>query len=340
MSASEISTKHFVPRTSHRASDEGVETTVANTQSYSNDMSYFENYPNRWAKLRYAIREPAAEFLGTGILVMFGTAGNAQGILFDNTNVSPTPAGGWLSVALGWGIGIGLGAWVSAGISGGHINPAVTISLATFRGFPWRKVPIFILSQLLGAIVGAALTYANYVDAINLAEGGPGIRTVPGTAGLFGTYAVGYLSNVSAFFEEFFGAFLLVFILLAVLDRKNGPPPAGLVPIVLFMILFGLGMAFGAQTSFAVNPARDLGPRILTAMVGYGRDVFNFRHQYWLWCGVLAPICGALVANFIYDAFVYTGEDSILNRPNTTARAARLHAPTQEQKTSTGSDMV
>ena len=74
-------------------------------------------------------------------------------------------------------------------------------------------------------------------------------------------------------------------------------------------------MAFGAQTGFAVNPARDLGPRILTAMVGYGVDVFNFRHQYWLWCGVLAPICGALVANFIYDALVYTGEDSILNRP-------------------------
>ncbi|EJC98509.1 aquaporin [Fomitiporia mediterranea MF3/22] len=334
MSISEQSAKGIVPKIRQTSSDEPNVHEVPNSQSYTTDMSYFLRYPNRWSKLRYNIREPAAEFLGTAILCWFGTAGNAQGILFDNPN-------GWMSVAIGWGIGLGLGAWVSAGISGGHINPAVTITMATYRGFPWKKVPIYCISQLLGGIVGAALTYANYVDAINLAEGGPGIRTVSGTAGLFGTYAVSYLSNASAFFEQFFGAFLLVFVLLAVLDRKNGPPPAGLVPVVLFLILFGLGMALGAQTGFAVNPARDLGPRILTAMAGYGAAVFTFRHQYWLWCGVLAPILGGLVAGFVYDAFVYTGEDSIFNRPNRAARTTRLHALTKEaQKIPSGGDMV
>lgn len=104
-------------------------------------------------------------------------------------------------------------------------------------------------------------------------------------------------------------------VLLAITDRKNGPPPAGLVPLVLFLVILGLGLAFGAQTGFAVNPARDLGPRIFSAMAGYGKDVFTFRNQYWLWCGVLAPILGALTATAVYDTFVYTGGESIVNRP-------------------------
>lgn len=245
-----------------------------------------------------------------------------------------------MAVAFGWGIGIALGAWVSGGISGGHINPAVTISLATFRGFPWRKVPVYILSQLLGGIVGAAIVYANYHSAIDLFEGGHGVRTVPGTASLFGTYAAPYLSNASAFFEEFIGAFLLLLVLLSVSDKRNGPPPAGLLPLVLFLTLFGLGIAFGTQTGFAVNPARDLGPRILTAMVGYGREVFTYRHQYWIWAGVLAPILGALAATFVYDTFVFTGNESIINRPNKLAREHNAHAMNQERyKMPAGADV-
>lgn len=78
--------------------------------------------------------------------------------------------------------------------------------------------------------------------------------------------------------------------------------------------MLGIGFAFGAQTGFAVNPARDLGPRILSAMAGYGRAVFNFRNQYWLWAGVLAPILGALTAGAVYDVLLYSGEDSLVNR--------------------------
>ena len=102
-------------------------------------------------------------------------------------------------------------------------------------------------------------------------------------------------------------------VILACTDKRNGPPPAGLLPLVLFLTLFGIGMTFGAQTGFAVNPARDLGPRILTAMVGYGKAVFTFRHQYWIWCGVLAPVLGALVAAGVYDVFVFIGCESVVN---------------------------
>ena len=102
-------------------------------------------------------------------------------------------------------------------------------------------------------------------------------------------------------------------VILACTDKRNGPPPAGLLPLVLFLTLFGLGMTFGAQTGFAVNPARDLGPRILTAMVGYGRAVFTFRHQYWLWCGVLAPVAGALGAAGVYDLLLCDGGERVVS---------------------------
>ena len=97
----------------------------------------------------------------------------------------------YLSLNFGWAVGTALGVWVSGGVSGGHINPAVTVALATFRDFPWRKVPAYIFAQLMGGLCGAGIVYANYIHAIDLVEGGRHIRTVPGTASLFSTYAVG-----------------------------------------------------------------------------------------------------------------------------------------------------
>ena len=114
-------------------------------------------------------------------------------------------------------------------------------------------------------------------------------------------------------FLQALGTFLLMIVILAVTDRRNDPPPAGLVPFVLALTLFGIGSTFGAQTGFALNPARDLGPRILTWMAGYGGGVFTFRNQYWLWCPILAPIVGALLATFTYDTLVFTGTESIVN---------------------------
>lgn len=86
-----------------------------------------------------------------------------------------------------------------------------------------------------------------------------------------------YMTPVSCFFNEFVGTAMLMLVILAITDKKNGPPPTGLVPLVIFIAILGIGSALGMQTGYALNPARDLGPRILTAMVGYGRDVFNFR---------------------------------------------------------------
>jgi aquaglyceroporin related protein len=231
-----------------------------------------------------------------------------------DSNVVSSPRGDFLSLNFGWAAGVATGAWVCAGVSGGHINPAITVALATFRGFPWKKVPIYILAQILGAVCGAAITYADYFHAINIVEGGRSIRTIAKTGDLFAAYPLGILSPISCFFDEFMGTAVLLIAVLAVTDKRNGAPPAGLLPLSLFIIVLGIGTAMGMNTSYAVNPARDLGPRILTAMVGYGRAVFDFRNQYWLWCPLIGTTLGALFGTLIYDVLIYTGDDSIVNK--------------------------
>jgi len=134
------------------------------------------------------------------------------------------------------------------------------------------------------------------------------------TASFFAIYAQDYLPSAACFFSEFLGAALLVMVLFAVLDKNNGPPPSGLVPLVLFILFIGLGACLGMDTAFGVNPARDLGPRIALSMLGYSRTViWNYRSQFWLWSGIIAPILGGISGGALYDAFLYTGDDSIFS---------------------------
>ncbi|KAG2003554.1 hypothetical protein CC2G_004147 [Coprinopsis cinerea AmutBmut pab1-1] len=306
----------------------GAEHTTSNTDLV--DPKAVSGNLGRWMRFRAAMREPMAEFLGTACLIIFGNGVNCQVVLSEDPGVAASPKGNYLSINVGWGVGVAMGVWLSGGISGGHINPAVTLALATFRGFPWRKVPGYILAQILGGIAGAAIIYGNYFQAINIVEGGSHIRTEL-TRGLFATYPAEYMSGVGCFFSEFLGTVVLMVVILAMNDKKNCPPPAGLAPLLLFFLVLGIGTSLGMQTAYAINPARDLGPRILTAMAGYGRAVFNFRSQYWFWCPFLAPILGAQVAAVIYDGLLYTGTDSIMaksytpNVPTSTRTAASPH---------------
>ncbi|KAI0321203.1 aquaporin [Amylostereum chailletii] len=258
------------------------------------------------------------------LLTLLGCGVNAQVTLNSSTAVSASPKGDYLSVSIIWAAGLALGVWVSGGISGGHCNPVVTLALAIFRDFSWKKVPWYLIGQFFGAWLGALLVYANYFHAIDLFEGGKGIRTTPGTASFFGVYTPDYLPAANAFFDEFIGTFILVLVIFAVTDKRNNPPPSGLVPLAIFVTLLGIAGAFGSQTGFALNPARDLGPRIMTSMVGYGHAVYNYRSQFWLWCPLLGPVAGGLTAAFIYDALLFVGAESWMNRRNASAR--RFHA--------------
>ncbi|KAJ6578618.1 aquaporin-like protein [Mycena sp. CBHHK59/15] len=249
------------------------------------------------------LREPFAEFLGVALLIIFGAGVNCQVLLSSATGVSATPKGA----------GLCLGVWVSGGISGGHINPAVTLAMATWRGFPWKKVPGYIFAQTLGGFVGAALVYANYFHAIDIFEGGEGVRTMK-TAGVFTTYALDYMTDISCFFSEVLATAVLVLVILATTDKKNCAPPPGLFPLVIFIVFFGIGASLGMETGYSLNPARDFGPRLLSVAVGYPATVFSYRHQYWLWTPILGPVVGAQLAAILYDVFLYTGNDNAFSK--------------------------
>ncbi|KAJ7512557.1 putative aquaporin 4 [Mycena galericulata] len=265
------------------------------------------------SRYRDTLREYFAEFLGVAVLIVFGAGVNCQVLLSSASGVASSPKGDYLSVSFGWAVGLCLGVWISSGISPGHINPAVTLAMATWRGFPWKKVPGYIFAQTLGGFIGAAIVYANYFHAIDVFEGGVGVRTMK-TAGVFGAYPLDYLTNVSAFFSEVLGTAVLVLIILATTDKKNSAPPPGLFPLVIFVVLLGISSSLGMQTGFALNPARDFGPRLLSSAVGYPSTVFSFRHQYWLWTGILGPVVGAQLAVALYDIFLYNGDDSIASK--------------------------
>ncbi|QRV76720.1 aquaporin, Major intrinsic protein family [Ceratobasidium sp. AG-Ba] len=310
-SASESNEKYGVKEhTQH------IEQARQNTPSTALDeLDHITEFPNKWARIRAKLREPAAEFLGTMILIIFGTGVDCQVVLSGSTAVAPGPKGEYLSISFGWAIGTALGVW------GGHINPAVTLAQAIFRGFSWKKVPAYILSQVLGAMTGAGLVYANYHRAISLFEGGPEVRTIK-TASLFTTFALDYLSNIQCFFSEVLATAILLLVVLAVTDRRNGPPPDGLVPLVLFITILGEGACLGMQTAYALNPARDLGPRLMCWMA-----VWNYRSQYWLYTPIIGPIVGAIAGTAIYDAFIFTGSESIFNKPDAATRRRHEHAP-------------
>lgn len=250
------------------------------------------------AKMRAHLNEPAAEFIGTLILVLLGTAVDCQVVLSSNTQVATSQKGSYLSISFGWGIATALGVWISIGCSGGHLNPAVSLALSLFRGFPLRKLPVFVLSQVLGGFTGALISFCLYHRAIVIFENGQ--LTTPGTSGLFTTFPLDYVSSVSCFFNEFVGTAILVLVVFAVTDTRKESLPLAALPFVLFLTVTGIGASLGMQTSYAINPARDFGPRLMTAIF-YGSEVFTFRSHYWIWAPILAPMAGSVIGATIYE---------------------------------------
>jgi MIP family channel proteins len=244
-------------------------------------------------------REVLAEFLGTCVLLMFGIGVVAQFVL------SRGSAGSYLSINLGWGLGVTMGCYVAGGVSGAHLNPAVTLALAVHRGFPWRKALHYIAAQMAGAFVGALVVYVTYIDAFATFDGG--VRQVlgpQGTAGIFATYPQPYLSIFpGGIIDQVVGTAILMCVILAITDARNTAPPAGLAPVVVGLLVVAIGASFGFNAGYAINPARDLAPRLFTALAGWGVDVFRARHAWW-WVPVVAPCAGAVLGGFLYDAFV------------------------------------
>jgi len=172
----------------------------------------------------------------------------------------------------------------TAGISGAHLNPAVTFANCVYRKFPWRKFPVYLAAQVLGAMCSAAVVYANYKSAIDVFEGGPGIRTVgtnTSSAGIFCTYPAAFMTKTGQFFSEFIASTILMFCIYALKDEGN-LGAGNLTPLGLFFVIFGIGACFGWETGYAINLARDFGPRLVSYMIGYGHEVWS-AGGYYFW---------------------------------------------------------
>jgi aquaglyceroporin related protein len=258
-----------------------------------------------WSRVRHYLREPLSEFFGVFILILFGDGVVAQVVLSGGTK------GDYQSISWGWGLGVMLGVY-TGGISGAHLNPAVTFANCVFRKFPWRKFPGYMLAQILGAMVASAIVYANYKSAIDVFEGGPDIRTVGGetsTAGIFCTYPAPFMTKTGQFFSEFIASALLMFLIYALKDDGN-IGAGNLTPLALFFVIFGIGACFGWETGYAINLARDFGPRLVSYMIGYGHEVWS-AGGYYFWVPMVAPFCGCTFGGFLYDTFLFTGESPI-----------------------------
>jgi MIP family channel proteins len=244
-------------------------------------------------------RELLAEFLGTFVLIVFGVGVVAQVVL------SKGAAGGYLSINLAWGLAVTMGCYVAAGVTGAHLNPAVTIALAVHRRFPWSKVTAYAVAQTAGAFVASAVVYATYHEALTAFDGG--IRQVlgpVGTAGIFATYPQPFLSVFpGGFVDQVVGTALLVGVILAITDSRNSPAPAGLAPLIVGLLVVLIGATFGFNAGYAINPARDFGPRLFTSMAGWGGGVFTAANNWW-WVPIVAPCVGGTLGGWIYDAFV------------------------------------
>lgn len=176
-----------------------------------------------------------------------------------------------------------LGIYV-AGDSGAFLNPAITFSSCLYRKLPWRRFPIYLVAQFLGGFCGSGVVYINYIAAINNYEG-DGRRTVPpsktATAGIFCTYPQAFLPKANMFFSEFIASTILMFVIFALKDDSN-IGAGNLLPLMLFFLIFGLGACFGFETGYALNLARDFGPRLMSYAVGYGHEVWS-AGGYYFW---------------------------------------------------------
>lgn len=239
--------------------------------------------------------ELAAEFAGTFILILIGVGVVAQ--------VVAGGLGDHDSIAWAWGIGVILGVYVAGKTTGGHLNPAVTVALAVFSGFSWRKVLPYSIAQTVGAFAAALLVRWNYTEVLAKFDPGHTIKsqfifsTLPGN----GSAPV---SEWGALRDQIIGTAILLFLVFAVTDARNTAPAANLAPVVVGLIVVGIGMAWGTDAGYAINPARDFGPRLASFITGYGgawRD--QYGHLYF-WVPIVGPLIGGLIGAGLYKLLV------------------------------------
>lgn len=241
------------------------------------------------------IKEGLAEMMGTLILCAFGVGSVAQFVLAEQA------FGGYWSVNWGWGLGVAFGIYWAGGVSGGHINPAVTLALAVCGRFQWKKLPVYWIAQIVGAVLGSACVFGVYHDyLVNFAGNVKATSGANATAGIWSTYPPDFVSNWTGFGDQLLATALFVGTIFALLDNKNIGPSSNLAPFLIGLIVLTAGTSFGINAGFGLNPARDLGPRIFTAIAGWGSNPFS-AHQGWFFYPLLGQLLGGVLGGVMYE---------------------------------------
>jgi glycerol uptake facilitator protein len=246
---------------------------------------------------RTLLGEVVAEFAGTAVLILFGVGVVAQVVTSEGA------LGDHDSIAWAWGLGVVFGIYTAARISGAHLNPAVTLALAVFKGFAWHKVVPFMLAQLTGAFTAALVIRYAYADALRAVD--PDLTIA--TQGVFSTLPGNGAMDISiqtAFVDQVIGTAILLFLVLAVTDARNNAPAAWLAPFIVGLIVVAIGMAWGTNAGYAINPARDFGPRLASFLTGYETGFQDQHGALYFWVPIVGPLVGGLLGAGAYKNLI------------------------------------
>lgn len=246
--------------------------------------------------------ELIAEFIAVLIIITVGNSAAAMYVLYD-----PSPyATSYFGVCIVWGLAVTLAICVTGAVSGTHANPAVTLALALFRGFPARKIVPYWVAQVLGGMAGAALVlqmFGPVIDAYNLAEGVS--RADGGAAGVFFTHPGEHMTPLRSFVNEIILTAILLLGIFAITEKYNTmAPQANSGALMIGLLVAMIGGAAGHLEAWPLNPARDLGPRIFAYFAGWGEAAFPAPMNYW-WVPIAGPLCGGVVGAALYQYLIY-----------------------------------
>jgi glycerol uptake facilitator protein len=267
--------------------------------------------------------ELLSEFFGTFVLIAFGDGVVAMAVAAlpgSGRTAGPTvifqAAGDWLLITWGWAMAVAFAVWIAGGVSGAHLNPAVTLAFAVRRKFAWAKVLPYWGAQVVGAFVGAALVflvYHNAIDAFNVANKTPKSGGALATYSIFATFPAGYFHGGTwgPLIDQIVGtAFLLIFV-VAVIDIRNSAVQSNLAPLAIGLGVAAIGMSYGANAGYAINPARDFGPRLFAFFAGWGKVALpgtytsaglSFSNYFWI--PIVGPLIGGVIGIVLYDLFI------------------------------------
>jgi glycerol uptake facilitator protein len=248
------------------------------------------------------VGELIAEAVAVCIIIAIGDSVAAMFSLYD-----PNPYGGsYWGVCITWGLAVTIAIYSTASVSGCHANPAVTLALACFRKFSWSKVAPYCAAQVVGGYIGATIVYALFspvIDAFNAAH--HLTRVAGGAAGVFFTHPGSLIVPMHAFTDEIILTAFLVFGIFAITEQYNEQAPgANSGALIIGFLVAAIGASMGYLEAWAINPARDLGPRLFCFSAGWGPSAFPSPGNYW-WIPIVAPLLGGVIGGGAYQVLIH-----------------------------------